>query len=117
MAIGKITSLRRYRAQRIHQKFMSLPASQRTTERASQLLEAIFDYAYEHVPEARYYGSRDSIRVSSRESALISARIEEFVLIGNQSQPIMKWLHENMIDDAWSYPEDRRHFVHDCLRG
>ena len=115
MAISKITSLRRYRAQRIHKKFMSLPTSQRTNERASLLLEAIFDYAYEHVPEARYY-SRRSIRVSPCESVLISERLEEFLPPDERGQPIMKWLHENMIEDAWSYPEDRRRFIRDCLQ-
>lgn len=116
MANSKVTSLRRYRAQRIHRKFMSLPSSQRTNERASLLLEAIFDYAYEHVPKARYYARRNSISVTPSDSVLISERLEEFVPPGNRGEPIMKWLHDNMIEDAWAYPEDRRRFVRGCLQ-
>ena len=115
MAKNNITSLRRYRAQRIHSKFMGLPNSQRTNERASLLLEAMFDYAYEHVPQARYYSSQ-AIKVDVEDSALISARLEEFLPPDKTGIPIMKWLHDNMIDDAWSYPEDRRRFIRDCLQ-
>lgn len=115
MATKNVTSLRRYRAQRIHRKFMGLPPSQRTNERASLLLEAIFDYAYEHVPQARFY-SNEAIRVGADDSALISSRLEEFLPPDQSGRPIMKWLHDNMVDDAWSYPEDRRRFVRDCLQ-
>ncbi len=115
MARNKITSLRYYRAQRIYENFVSLPASQQTNARAALLLEAIFDYAYEHVPRSHRFSSR-RVQVSKEESTRISARLEEFVPLGNERQPIMKWLHDNMVAEAWSYPEDRRQFVRDCLR-
>ncbi len=115
MAKNKITSLRRYRAQRIYKNFISMPASQQTNARAALLLEAIFDYAYEHVPRARHY-STHRVKVSVTESARISERLEEFLPLGSKGEPIMKWLHDNMVADAWSYPEDRRQFVRDCLR-
>jgi hypothetical protein len=115
MARNKITSLRRYRAQRIYQRFVSMPVSQRTNARAAMLLEAIFDYAYEHVPHARHYSTR-RVRVNEQESARISARLEEFLPPGTAREPIMKWLHDNMVAEAWSYPEDRRQFIRDCLR-
>jgi len=115
MARNSITSLRRYRAQRIYQNFMSLPTSQRTNARTALLLEAIFDYAYEHTPRARHYSTR-RVSIDEQESARISARLEEFLPFGNVHEPIMGWLHDNMVAEAWSYPEDRRHFVRDCLR-
>jgi hypothetical protein len=115
MAKNKITSLRRYRAQKIYNSFISVPVSQRTNARASLLLEAIFDYAYEHVPHARHY-SITRASVSAKESKRISARLEEFLPMSSAGKPIMKWLHDNMIAEAWSYPEDRRKFVRDCLR-
>ena len=115
MAKNKITSLRRYRAQRIYNNFVSIPASQQTNARAALLLEAIFDYAYEYVPRARRYSTR-RVKVSVKESARISARLEEFLPIGRTGEPIMKWLHDNMVDEAWSYPDDRRQFIRDCLR-
>ncbi len=115
MANNNITSLRHYRAHRIHKKFVSLPAQQRTNARAALLLEAIFDYAYEHVPHNRRY-STNRTKISEQESARISARLEEFLPSGNSPEPIMKWLHDNMVDEAWSYPEDRRQFIRDCLR-
>jgi hypothetical protein len=115
MAKNKITSLRRYRAERIYKNFVSIPASQQTNARAALLLEAIFDYAYEHVPRARRYSTR-RVKVSVKESARISARLEEFLPLGSTGEPIMKWLHDNMVDEAWSYPDDRRQFIRDCLR-
>jgi|GEM_PF-1759273 len=115
MAKNKITSLRRYRAQRIYESFVSLPASQKTNARTALLLEALFDYAYEHVPRTHRYSARRA-RISERESARISARLEEFLPLADAREPIMKWLHDNMVAEAWSYPEDRRLFVRDCLR-
>jgi len=115
MANNKITSLRRYRAQRIYETFMSLPVSQQTNARAALLLEAVFDYAYEHVPRTSRYSSRRA-GISEQESARISARLEEFLPSRSAREPIMKWLHDNMVAEAWSYPEDRRLFVRDCLR-
>ena len=115
MARNKVTSLRRYRAHRIYKTFIALPASQQTNAHAALLLEAIFDYAYEHVPLARHY-SAPRARVSGQESARISERLEEFLPMDSDGEPIMKWLHDNMIVEAWSYPEDRRQFIRDCLR-
>ncbi len=115
MVRNRVTSLRHYRAQRIHKSFISLPVSQRTNARAGLLLEAIFDYAYEHVPDSNRYPIR-RIKVSEQESARISARLEEFLPFEDAQEPIMKWLHDNMVEEAWSYPEDRRQFVRDCLR-
>lgn len=115
MTSNNITSLRRYRAQRIYTNFVSLPVSQRTNARTGLLLEAIFDYAYEHVPNTHRYSDRRT-KVSAEESVRISTRLEEFLPLGNTQAPIMKWLHDNMVAEAWSYPEDRRQFVRDCLR-
>jgi len=115
MAKNTIVSLRHYRAQRIHRNFVSLPATERTNARAALLLEAIFDYAYEYVPRNRRYSTRRA-NVSEQESARISARLEEFLPADNAREPIMKWLHDNMVAEAWSYPEDRRRFVRECLR-
>jgi len=115
MARNNITSLRRYRAQRIYERFVSLPAAQRTNARTALLLEAIFDYAYENIPRPRRFSSR-RVKVSEQESARISARLEEFAPFGDGRAPITRWLHDNMVAEAWSYPDDRRQFVRDCLK-
>ncbi|MDH3977367.1 MAG: hypothetical protein OEU86_02540 [Gammaproteobacteria bacterium] len=115
MAKKNVISLRRFRAERIYKKFIALQPSQRTNARAALLLEAVFDYAYEHVPPHQRLASHPAT-ISEDESARISARLEEFVIPGDTRQPIMKWLHDNMVDEAWSYPEDRRHFVRHCLK-
>ena len=110
-------SLRRFRAQKFYDHYFSLPASQRTKERSAILLEAIFDYAYEYVPRNRRTRS-GQVKVSSEESRRISRRLEEFILPGGQSEPdsVMNWLHANMVPEAWTFPDDLRGFVQDCLR-
>lgn len=116
MAENKVTSLRRYRAERIYNKFVALHPTQRTNARAALLLEAVFDYAYEHVPPHQRLASHP-VKISEEESARISARLTEFVIPGDTQEPIMEWLHDNMVAEAWAYPEDRRNFVRHCLKG
>lgn len=113
----KVVSLRRYRAHRVYDFYMSLPSSQRTETRSTVVLEAIFDYAYEHVPDQKW-GVLRRIRVSPEESRRISGRLEEFILPVRQSaaDPIMQWLHDNMVEEAWENPEDRGHFVVECIK-
>jgi DNA gyrase/topoisomerase IV subunit A len=94
---------------------MSLSASQRTNARTALLLEAVFDYAYEHVPRIQRH-TLNRAKISEQESARISERLEEFLPLTSDREPIMKWLNDNMVSEAWSYPEDRRQFVRDCLR-
>ncbi|HJP38110.1 MAG: hypothetical protein QF483_04700 [Gammaproteobacteria bacterium] len=114
MTNNNITSLRHYKAQRVYKNFMSLPPSQRTNARTALLLEVVFDYAYEYVPRIQRH-SLNCANISAQESARISARLEEFLPLANEQEPIMKWLNDNMVSEAWSYPEDRRQFVRDCL--
>lgn len=117
MKDNKVVSLRRYRAHRLYDRFILLPATRRTKSRSTMVLEAIFDYAYEHVPDQKWGVSR-RLRVSSEESRRISSRLEEFILPVRQSDtdPIMKWLHDNMVEEAWENPEDRGHFVVECIK-
>ena len=112
----KVVSLRRYRAHRVYELYTSLPAAQRTKSRSTVVLEAIFDYAYEHVPDQKWGVSR-RINVSPEESRRISGRLEEFILPVKQpdTDPIMKWLHDNMVEEAWENPEDLGHFVGECI--
>jgi hypothetical protein len=116
MKNNKVVSLRRYRAHRVYDLYTSLSPSQRTKTRSTVVLEAIFDYAYEHVPDQKWGVSR-RISVSAEESRRISSRLEEFILPARQpnTDPIMKWLHENMIEEAWENPEDLGHFVGECI--
>ena len=117
MKTNNLVSLRKFRAQQLYNRYFSLPVSQRTKERSAQLLEAIFDYAYEHVPRHRQTRST-LIGVSQDESRRISRRLEEFIEpdIGPDPDSVMNWLHANMVPEAWAFPEDLRSFVHDCLR-
>jgi hypothetical protein len=117
MKNDKVVSLRRYRAHRAYNIYMSLPSSQRTETRSTVVLEAIFDYAYEHVPGQKW-GVPRRIRVSLEESRRISSRLEEFILPVRQleADPIMQWLYDNMIEEAWENPEDRGNFVVECIK-
>lgn len=112
-----IVSLRRFRAQRCFDGYTSLPRSQRTDARSSLLLEAIFDYAYESVPRKNVMSSRQ-IRVDPDESRRISERLDEFIPKPGDTgkEPIMSWLHENLVPEAWTYPEDMRKLMRDILR-
>lgn len=111
-----VTSLRRYRAQRVYSGYLSLPRSQRTSARSSLLLEAIFEYAYESVPRDRIMSDRQ-IRVDGDESRQICERLEEFMPADNNSdvEPFMSWLHDNLLPEAWTYPADMRRLMHDIL--
>lgn len=113
----KIVALRRYRAHRVFANYLSLPVSQRNNARSIAVLEAIFDYAYEHVPEQKWGESR-RLNVSPEESRRISRRLEEFMIPPRQtdSDPIMQWLHDNMIEEAWENPEEISHFVRECIQ-
>ena len=112
-----VVSLRRYRAHRVFANFLSFPVSQRTHSRSMAVLEAIFDYAYEHVPEQKW-GSVRRINVSAAETRRISRRLEEFMIPRRKSDtdPIIRWLHENMIEEAWENPEALSHFVGECIK-
>lgn len=112
-----ITSLRRYRAQRCFDGYLSLPRSQRTSARSALLLEAIFDYAYEHVPRHQVE-SRHPIRVNPDQSRLICDRLEEFIPLPGETdgEPIVSWLHDNLVPEAWTYPDDMRRLMQDILR-
>ena len=117
MKNANITSLRRYRAQRCFNGYLSLPPSQRTSARSSLVLESIFDYAYESVPRDAIE-SLTAIELTSDEAREISARLDEFVpkSMHAEAKPIMTWLHENLIPEAWSHPEDIRKLMQDILR-
>ena len=112
-----VTSLRRFRAQRCFDGYVSLPTSQRTDARSAMLIGAIFEYAYDHVPRSQVMSSRQ-IRVSPEDAQRISQRLEEFMPrpTAKDGEPIMNWLHENLIPEAWAYPEDMRHLMRDILR-
>jgi hypothetical protein len=112
----KVVSLRRYRAHRVYKTYTSLAPSQRTKSRSAVVLEAIFNYAYEHVPDKKW-GVPRRINVSPEETRRISNRLEEFILPARQpdTDPIMKWLHDNMVEEAWENPEDLGHFVGECI--
>jgi len=117
MKNNNVTSLRRYRAQRVYNGYLSLPRSQRNSARSSLVLEAIFDYAYENVPRHRLL-SAQKIRVDADESRRICARLEEFLPHASEDvrEPFMSWLHENLLPEAWTYPADMRNLMGDILR-
>lgn len=112
-----VTSLRKFRAQRYFEGYLSLPASQRTNARAALLIEAIFEYAYDHIPKHQVMSTK-RIRVSPDDARRISQRLEEFMPPSacQDGVPIMNWLHENLVPEAWAYPEDMRDLMRDMLR-
>jgi hypothetical protein len=116
MKKNNVTSLRKFRAQQIYERYYSLPVSQRTSERSAQLIEAIFDYAYEHVPKNRRH-RLGYLKISPTESRRISRRLEEFMFPERPSDPdsIMKWLHAHMIPEAWTFSDDLRGLVQEYL--
>ena len=81
------------------------------------LIEAIFEYAYDHIPRSQVLSSRQ-IRVSPEDAQRISQRLEEFMppSTDKDGKPIMNWLHENLLPEAWAYPEDMRSLMRDILR-
>jgi hypothetical protein len=113
----KITSLRKFRAQRCFDGYISLPRSQRTSARSALVLEAIFEYAYESVPRHKIMYERE-IRVDPHESRRICERLEEFIPPSGHGdgEPIIRWLHDNLVPEAWTYPDDMRKLVKDILR-
>jgi hypothetical protein len=116
MKNNKMVSLREYRARKLYDRFFSLPSSQRTNERSAQMLEAIFDYAYECVPKDRRRRN-GRVRVTPEESRRISRRLEEFMVPESKYDPdsVMNWLHANMVPEAWAYPDDLRGLVQEIL--
>jgi hypothetical protein len=117
MMKNKLVSLRRFRAQKLYDHYLSLPVSQRSNERSAKLLEAIFSYAYENVPKNRRLRPGEPM-VGPEESRRISRRIEEFMLPDGQpdTDSLMNWLHDNMVQEAWTFPDDLRGLVQECLR-
>jgi hypothetical protein len=117
MQNNKITSLRKYRAQRYFDGYLSLPSAQRTDARSALLLEAIFEYAYENVP-AEKLRSESQVCVTPAEARRISERLDEFIppSVKPDREVIMTWLHENLVDEAWTYPQEMRSLMHDFLR-
>jgi hypothetical protein len=117
MKNDNVTSLRRFRAQRFYDGYRMLPRSQRTSARSALLLEAIFEYAYEHVPRHRLAAALPDA-VDADEARRISRRLEEFIPSRGRGQadPIMSWLHDNLVPEAWIYTEDIRNVVRDILR-
>ncbi|MFW2405260.1 MAG: hypothetical protein ACN4GT_10885 [Gammaproteobacteria bacterium] len=117
MKSKNITSLRKYRAERCFKGYISLPRSQRTSARSALVLEAIFEYAYESVPRHKIMTERQ-IRVDPDESRRICERLEEFIpgSVDDGSEPIMSWLHDNLVPEAWTYPEDMRNLMKDILQ-
>ena len=115
MLADNVVSLRRYRANRLYRKFLGLPISLRTPQRAEGVLSAIFDYAYEHVP---IRNGRPARAASWEDTRLVSRKLVEFMPADSASDPdeMMQWLHENLVPEAWSSPEYLKDFIHECLR-
>lgn len=109
---AKIVSLRRFRAYQQYESYNALPQTLRTSERAEPVIEAIFDYAYEHVPRRRPH------RLAPDITRQVSRRLDEFIPgeVAPDSLPLMEWLHENMLPEVWLSPDLLRDFVGDCLR-
>ena len=116
MENNNLVSLRRYRAKKLYDVYFALPSSHRTKKRAARLTDAIIDYAYENV-ELHGRFQVGPVDVRPGESQRISQRVEEFVFPHAAADPasLMNWLHENMVPEAWTYPEDLRGFVQECL--
>ena len=110
------TSLRKYRAQRCFDGYLSLPPSLRSSARTAPLVEAMFEYAYDHIPRDQVMSS-GQVSASWEDTQRISQRLEEFLPRSRAqfNEPLMNWLHENLVPEAWTYPEDMRRLVSDLL--
>ena len=115
MSSDNVISLRRFRAHKHYRHFVSLPSGLRTPERSEPVLQAIFDYAYEHFD---YRVGNPLHNASWEETRQVSQKLVEFMPITGESDPdsMMQWLHENMVPEAWMSPEYLRDFIHECLR-
>lgn len=94
-----------------------LHPSQRTSARAALLAEAIFEYAYESVPRRNFLSSR-RVALRPEESLRVCERLGEFIQTpgGSSGVTIMKWLHDNLLPEAWTYPQDMQSLVQEFLR-
>jgi hypothetical protein len=107
-------SLRGFLARRQYDKYVSLPAKLRTPERTRAVMGLIFDYAYEHVVERR---DQPMPAVSVVDARMISRKLSEFIRPDTPGQEsIMEWLRKNMVDEAWSSPDNFTDFVQAHLR-
>jgi hypothetical protein len=115
MAGKKVTSLCHYKAEQEYRRFMSLPSTMRTLERAETVLAAIFNYAYEHIDTKNGNPVRN---VSWEDTRRVSVKLVEFMPASDVSDPdtTMQWLHENMVPEAWMSPDYLKDFIHECLR-
>jgi len=115
MSVEKVTSLRQYKAHKQYRRFIALPCTLRTPERAEGVLSAIFDYAYEHVATPISKRSHDSSWEDTRQ---VSKKLVEFMpaSVDSNADEMMQWLHENMVSEAWTSPDYLKDFIHECLR-
>jgi len=115
MPVRNIISLRRFKAHKHYRRYISLPSTLRTPERAEGVLSAIFDYAYEHVDTP---GGRLVRNASWEDTRRVSKKLVEFMPSSHDENPdeIMHWLHENMVSEAWTSPDYLKDFIHECLR-
>ena len=105
-----IISLNAYKAHQASTRYYALPPQLRTTERARPLLQAVFDYAFEHVP----YGEPDKPHeVTESEAQLVAKKLSEFGCDGTQSakKRTMDWLRINMLLEAWKSTDRHLRFT------
>ncbi len=105
-----IISLNAYKAHQASARYYALPVQSRTSEQARPLLQAIFDYAFEHVPK----GTPDSPHeVTEEEARLVARKLSEFGPDGNQSarKRTMDWLRINMLLEAWKSTDRHLRFT------
>ncbi len=95
-----IISLNAYKAHRASAAYYALPPQLRTTERARPLLQAVFDYTFEHIPNGQPDCPHE---VTEREAQEVARKLSEFGSDGTQSarKRTMDWLRINMLLEAW----------------
>ena len=108
MSKTRIVSLQGYRAHRRVQRLRRLPVALRTRERAAPVLDAITAYAWESAAAGQ-----------PAEPARICRRLEEFVPAapsGEGRWPLVHWLYDNLVPEAWESPQLLKPLLSDCIR-
>jgi hypothetical protein len=114
--VASVTSLRRYKARQIFDRYHALPTKMRTRQRAEPLLQAIIDYAFEHVQGPAGLLKRPH-SVADQDLRLVTSKLHEFIPADARTNPeaILDWVNRHAILRNWASSDALVGFFQDCV--
>lgn len=114
--VGSVTSLRGYKARQIFDRYHALPPNMRTRERAEPLLQAIIDFAFEHVNGPAGLLKRPH-SVAEQDLRLVAGKLHEFIPADARTKPeaILEWVNRHAILQNWASSDALIGFFQDCV--